>query len=720
MWLIPVDNLLQLGVNDKIIRVLKKNNITELYEHQFDALRNGILSGQSMIVNVPTAGGKTLIAEIGMVNRVINDGVKAVYITPLRALAYEKFRDFKKWKKLALNIAISTGDFSSKAEDVKNADILVTTIEKFDSIIRHRANWLDKVGVIVVDEFHVLGEPKRGAILENILIWAKETIQIIGLSATVGNLESIGKWLGAKVYRSAYRPVELRKGVFNKGKIYWEDGKIENKTEKDWYVLVRESIENNKNVLVFVNSRNQAESIAKRIAQYLDVQSSINDSDVTDEVYERFGDMIYSGVVYHHGGLSSDVRRWVEDMFRRNKLNVVVATPTLAMGVNMPAWRVIIKDIVQFDKKYGLKRLDVVDVWQMMGRAGRPQYSKYGEAIIVVKKSEAIKPVMDRYIYGKVENIMSKMIISDVMYGQVLSLIAGFGYQTVDEIVQHYKDSLFMYQFGIDRMIRNKVEHVVDWLLKNFLVETQSLGYGSYEEDEFEIISPTDLGKRVAELYIMPQTAVIMLDYMDKIKERRDEIAILHLISILPDFEPIAAKQKDIEWLWKDAGHVFERSYVEWNGLDNHNIRKVLGEVKTVLILEEWINGVDESEIIAKYKIGRGDLTKIVEYAEWLMYSLSELYKLEYEKDEVYKWLKDLTVRIKYGVPKEMLDLVKIKGIGRKKAKDLYNKGIKSIEELKRYGNARLKELGLRQGTLDLLFGGGINEKEGKKEIENG
>jgi len=711
--MISVDRLKDIGVNEKIINVLKKKKIKELYQHQYDALVSGLIDGESVIVNVPTAGGKTLIAEIAMVNKILSEGGKAVYLVPLRALAFEKFREFKKWKRIGLNVAISTGDFSSKAEDLENADIIVTTFEKFDSIMRHRANWIMDVKVLVVDEIHMLGESKRGVILENILIWAKDNMQVIGLSATVSNLDEIAQWLGAKIFRSSYRPVDLRKGVFCNGKLYWEDNVIEKKNEKNWFVLVKEIVEQGKDVLVFVNSRNQAERVAKKLANYLEGNVQVSESEVTDKVEERFGDMIYKGVAYHHGGLGSDERRWVENMFRRKKLKVVVATPTLAAGVNLPAWRVIIKNLVQVDKRFGFKWLDVIDVWQMMGRAGRPQYSKYGEAVIVIGKEYLVKDILRKYVYGQLEKVTSKMIISDVMYGQVLSLIISFAYRSVDEIAQHYEDSLFMHQFSVDELIKNKIQHIVDWLIEHGFVQEDVMSYGySYEygyDIEETYLEVTDIGKRVAELYIMPQTAVLFMNMFDKIEERRDDIAVFHLITTAPDFEGINAHKKEIEWLWKEAYHIFDRSYIEWKGIDDRNIRRILGQVKSALIIEDWINGIDEDEIVRRYGIGKGDLSKIIEYAEWLMYSLKELYKIERGENEVYEWLNDLTIRVKYGVPDEMLSLVKIKGIGRKKAKELYLKGIRSIEDLKKYGNAKLKELGLKQGTLDMMFGGGKN-----------
>jgi len=314
--------------------------------------------------------------------------------------------------------------------------------------------------------------------------------------------------------------------------------------------------------------------------------------------------------------------------------------------------------------------------------------------------------VLRRYIKGELERVVSRLIVGEIMYGQVLSLIVSFGYRSVDEIVQHYKDSLFMYQFGVDELLKNRIKHIVDWLLEHHFIEKEIIGYDYDEDYEEYMLVPTELGRRVAELYITPQTALLFLNMLDKIAERQDDIAVFHLISVSPDFDGITAKKKDIEWLWKEAFHIFDRSYIEWKGIDERNIRPVLGGVKTALILEQWINGVDEDEIIRRFNIGRGDLSKIIEYAEWLLYSLSELYKIEKGEDEVYEWLKDLILRAKYGVPDEMIELVKIKGIGRKKAKDLYSSGIKSIEDLKKYGTAKLKELGLMQGTLDSIFVG--------------
>ncbi len=718
--MVKVEGLQDLGVKPEVVRVLKKDGIKELYDWQFDVFKStDVLKGKNLIVSVPTGAGKTVIAKVLALQKYVESKGKVFYIAPLRSLAIEKYNEFRRWKKiLGVDVKISTGGFSSSGNELANANIVVTTFEKFESLMRHRARWIQNVDLLIVDEIHSINEVERGAILENILIWAKDNCQILGLSATVENLDEIASWLNAQVYTNAFRPVDLKKGVFYNGKIYWHDNSVERiKGGRDWKNLVVDRVLRGDNVIVFVNRRNGAEASARKIALELAkakfIVPEIAD-EITNEVDERFGGMLLNGVAFHHGGLSNSQRLWVEDMFRRRLLKVVVATPTLAMGVNLPADVVIIKGLARFvEGKF--EWLDVMDVWQMMGRAGRPGISKHGEAILLVNKKSMINDVMNRYVYGRLERVVSRIVLSKQFIGQVLGLMTSFGYSTVDEIVQHYQDSLFMHQVGHENILRNHVKRAINWLVDNMFVDEEAMAYGSYEyyeemgsvdEDEYKQYSVNEFGMRTAELYILPHTAVMFQGVFQDVQERQDEIGVFHVVARCPDMELPPVRQDEFGKYWEDMHYVLSKSYLDVGSINSvEDLKCVIGEYKVVSILEDWINDVDIDEIAKRYGVGKGDVTKIIEYGEWLVYSFAELYRVEYGKDDVYKWLKDLSIRVKYGVPDYLVPLVKVRGIGRKTAYKLWQSGIRSVEDLKKIGKARASELGIKQKTLDMMFG---------------
>ncbi len=183
---------------------------------QVKSIEAGLLEGKNLLVCTPTASGKTLVAEIAMLNAVLEKNGKAVYIVPLKALASEKYNDFRK-KYSKLKVALSIGDKDSSDNYLQNYDIIITVSEKLDSLIRHRVSWINFVHCVVIDEIHLLDDPKRGPTLEILLTILKKLLkksQFIALSATIGNPEELAEWLDANLVMDDWRPVELKKGIY--------------------------------------------------------------------------------------------------------------------------------------------------------------------------------------------------------------------------------------------------------------------------------------------------------------------------------------------------------------------------------------------------------------------------------------------------------------------------------------------------------------------------
>jgi helicase len=188
--------------------------IKTLRPAQYKAIDAGIFRDKNLLICTPTASGKTLVAELAIMNAVFHDKGKCVYIVPLRALASEKFEFFKKMHDF--KTALSSGDIDSDDSYLEKYDLIITTSEKFDSLIRHKAKWLSKVKVVIVDEIHLLNDSSRGPTLEIIITILKQelsSMQLIGLSATIGNPKDLAKWLDAELIIDSWRPVKLHKGV---------------------------------------------------------------------------------------------------------------------------------------------------------------------------------------------------------------------------------------------------------------------------------------------------------------------------------------------------------------------------------------------------------------------------------------------------------------------------------------------------------------------------
>lgn len=199
-----------------------KKGIVELRPAQQKALESELLEKQNLLVVTPTSSGKTLIAELAAFNSILTHHGKAIYIAPLKSLATEKYQEFKKFYGEKAKIALSIGDMDEVDPHLHDYDFIITTSEKLDSLIRHRVNWLRDVAVIIIDEIHLLNDPGRGPTLEILITILKEilkNVQIIALSATIGNPQQLADWLGAKLIVDDWRPVKLHQGTYLNGKI---------------------------------------------------------------------------------------------------------------------------------------------------------------------------------------------------------------------------------------------------------------------------------------------------------------------------------------------------------------------------------------------------------------------------------------------------------------------------------------------------------------------
>ncbi len=206
---------------------IKEQLPTEAYElvsQRVDALRPaqeksiaaGLLEGRNLLVCTPTASGKTFVAELAFVKNILEKRKKAIYVVPLRALGNEKFKDFQKRYASLFQVAVSTGDFDSADPYLSTKDLIIVTAEKMDSLIRHHAPWIRQIGTIVIDEAHLLNDVSRGPTLEILITLLRRMlpdVQLIALSATIGNPQEMAEWLDATVVEDTWRPVVLKKGI---------------------------------------------------------------------------------------------------------------------------------------------------------------------------------------------------------------------------------------------------------------------------------------------------------------------------------------------------------------------------------------------------------------------------------------------------------------------------------------------------------------------------
>ncbi|MFH1450573.1 MAG: DEAD/DEAH box helicase, partial [archaeon] len=255
------------ALKDVVQRVREVDGIENLYPPQAEAIETGFLDGKNLVLSIPTASGKTLIAEFALMNEALG-GRKAIYLSPLRALASEKYEEMQEKYGKLVKIGISTGEYDSTGKELAEYDVLILTNEKMDSLMRHGPEWLEKIGLVVIDEIHLLNDRSRGPTLEVVITKLMDkNVQFLALSATIENSEELAEWLEADLVQSEFRPVQLSRGVFLDNEITFkekDDQKFEAPPGADpMTLLTTDIIQKNAQSLVFVNTRRGAEKEAE-------------------------------------------------------------------------------------------------------------------------------------------------------------------------------------------------------------------------------------------------------------------------------------------------------------------------------------------------------------------------------------------------------------------------------------------------------------------------
>ena len=638
--------------------------------------------GASVVVFSPTASGKTLIALIAIYNSLKRDGGRAFYIAPLRSIAVEKYSSFKVLEDLGISVGLVIGDLEEGPGD---ADVVISTYEKLDSMIRGRSVDYGDVRVLVIDEVHYVGDPKRGPVLESLIARLKSlgyegSVQIVALSATVANAKEIAEWLGAKLVYSDWRPVPLREGVFKGYRIVFADGErrdVKNITNTPPIDLAIDSSASGGQALVFSQSRRRASALAAKASEasryfsydrelarhYADM---ILETDGPRSLKEELSKLIRRGVCYHHAGLSSRQRRIIEEAFRRGAISAIFATPTLAAGVNLPARRVVVDEYYRFESGYR-RPISVSEYKQMAGRAGRPSMDPYGEAIIVASGLDDEESLMEEYVHAELETVTSKLYGIRRLRHAVLGLIAG-GVTDRGRLARVLENTLYYIQNPgqpLSAMIESAIRDLEEW--------------GLVGESGSGRLEATRLGFEVSRLYIDPESVKILGSLAGRIGETPGEVELLYIVSSIPDTPklPVTKKEEEalLDRMLDEAPRLLDM--IEWMGPEEAR------RIKMTFLLKDWINEVSEQGLWDRYGVGPGDLASIVDTVTWVSASLS-IVSREMGLPSVYSQeFKVLEARLKHGVKRELLQLVALPGIGRVRARRLYESGYKTLDDLR-------------------------------------
>ncbi|KYN20541.1 Helicase POLQ-like protein [Trachymyrmex cornetzi] len=552
------------GLPDTVKKLIQEvKGICELYQWQDEFLKLAINTKKNLIYALPTSGGKTLVAEILMFREIICNKKNAIFILPYVALVQSMAILALKLGFLIEEYASTKGRYPPIKRRRKNS-LYICTIEKALGLVNSliETKRLTEIGIIVVDELHLLGESGgRGATLEGLLtkiMFFSDIIRLIGMSATIGNLKEIAQFLNADTYSQNFRPVKITEYVkcgndmwvinLNNEELLVDMSTNDYKYSDDVAILDPDRIGGlimevvpNDSCLIFCSSRKNCENLALLLTKILSKDlynykvnekiTLLNALKTEEGLCPILKKTIKLGIAYHHSGLTSEERRLIEDAFRESILCVICCTSTLAAGVNLPARRVILRSPYVGNQFLNLSRYK-----QMIGRAGRAGMGVLGESILICKKSE-ISKIKD-LLTSQMDDSLSSLYIENNkgLNNLILSAIQLNIASTRSELHKLTTATLLnIQQNRIGVNLKTITDETITTLLKCVKKGVKTVTFTS--ETEFQLC---DLGQAAMKGPIDLKTAYTLYEDLKTAQKHLILIDNLHLLYLVTPYDSIS------------------------------------------------------------------------------------------------------------------------------------------------------------------------------------
>ena len=681
----------------------------KLFPPQKELLEQGFLeSGKNYFVNMATGGGKSYMAELA-IKKVLSEGYRVVFITPLRALASQQ-GDYWEDRFGAESVGVFTGETVSsraRASAYEKCRLLVMTPERFDMILRtwrSHYSWITEVDLIVVDEFHLLGLGRRGARLEGALariIRVNPFARIIGLSATMPNVTELSGWLHAECYASSWRPIPIKKEIV----------KYRKADEKPGLALdiVKRCISGSGKSLVFCNSRARVNELT--------------------EYFRKNG----LRTAAHHAGLLREERAASEEGFiaQPGKYDVLVATSTVEMGLNLPCRQAVIYDSSTFDGMCFYNNIPVWSFIQRMGRAGRPGLDTKGECVLLYPKWAGGS---DKYMHERCEPVDSQLTDPKLLMEQILIEISSGYSRTRSELREGFlKNSFYLQQHrAADLTV------TVNRMLASDLLTVRK----SEEAGGEDILGVTLLGKMAVKLMLCTETVAIVL-------KGREALTVPTLFDIFlmaalsPDMTPVLFTNN--EELDEICGQM-ETIRGEFLGMtvdrimklfpDTGGTKRLLSAVKMAVLCLLITEGASAAGLAERYSVYEADIHLMRENAVRILTGMAavsaaadnrgriretaddsstekgqagpgeDIQGKMREKTDLSLFLRQAADMLRYGAGEEMVFLTEMKNVGGVTARTLYLAGYRAPGDIKAAKVSDLEKLpGIGKKLAGMIVG---------------
>ncbi|XP_012875682.1 PREDICTED: helicase POLQ-like isoform X1 [Dipodomys ordii] len=706
--------------------------IEKLYEWQHTCLTlSSVQERKNLIYSLPTSGGKTLVAEILMLQELLCRRKDVLMILPYVAIVQEKISSLSSFG-IELGFFVeeyagSKGRFPPTKRREKKS-LYIATIEKSHSLVNSliETGRIGNLGLVVVDELHMIGEGSRGAILEMTLakiLYTSKTTQIIGMSATLNNVEDLKKFLQAEYFSSHFRPVELKEYLKINDTIYEVDSKAENvmtfsrllnykysdtlkKMDPDHLVALVSEVIPNYSCLVFCPSKKNCENVAEMLCKFLskahlkhrekekcDVIKNLRNAS-NGNLCPVLKHTIPYGVAYHHSGLTNEERKLLEEAYSTGVLCLFTCTSTLAAGVNLPARRVILR--APYVAKEFLKRNQYK---QMIGRAGRAGIDTIGESILIMQEKD--KQQVLELISKPLENCYSHLVqeFNKGIQSLFLSLIGLKIATNLSDIYQFMNGTLFGVQQKIllkDKSLWEVTIESLRYLTEKGLLQRETVCNSEEElQCNFHI---TKLGRASFKGTIDLAYCDILYRDLKKGLEGLVLESLLHLIYLTTPYDLVS--QCDPNWMiyFRQFNQLTpaEQNVTSLLGVSESFIgKKAAGQAIRKKVDKDIVNRLYLSFVLytllkdtniwsvsEKFNMPRGYIQSLLigaaSFSSCVLHFCEEL-----EEFWVYKaLLVELTKKLTYCVKAELIPLMEVTGILEGRAKQLYNAGYKTLMHL--------------------------------------
>jgi len=708
------EELIRYGIPSRIVDVWEETGLTTLLPVQAKAVKDfGLFESGNLIVSAPTSSGKTFIGEMAAVKFAM-ETKKAIYCVPLKALAEEKYLEFRrKYEKCGLGIAISTRDRREHDEAINSGDfsIAIVVYEKLQQLITQNLGVLDDIGIIIIDELQMLSDDSRGAELELLLTKLKMypgKYKILGLSAVLKNCHVIPDWLGAKFLEFFQRPVELRRGILYKGTFHYEEHNTGSSGEEELLNAEGDFLDvimanaahlaaRGEQCLVFLKDKNSTRCAASTLAEKMKIpaaQKAIEELSHIEDTSSKFQliECLEKGVAFHNADMNIEEREVVERHFRAGNIMALCSTSTLAMGVNLPARNVFLET----NKWYTNRRVNrpytshitKSEFDNMGGRAGRYSIeNQFGRAIIVADTEFEYLAWRRKYIEGEIEELETRLFDSD-LGTIVLNLVASGICRDVGEVKDFIKNSLSWFKDSDKKSIPAdefdaKIMNEIERCMKHGLFEPEGDG-----------IVASKMGLACAAKGISLDSSLMLITWLRHIKDRpAGDLETLYAAARTPDARDYHMNMSTQEYRETPYHSMLERDL-------DPAARKLFSKVfddpltrtyerikmmKVALVMNEWITDTPLVDIESGYNTWSGTIQRVAEGMSWIVDAVAGIAAAMVMGDTRVKQFERLSKRLLHGIDAKGIPLASlhVKGLTRHQITKLLAAGIANVESLK-------------------------------------